>query len=653
MFSWLSEGYALGAAVLVVFGPGLLIGVALRLRGLALWALAPAIGTGVLTGGSLVLGLIGIGWTPLSAAASLAVMAGLVGGVRLLLRLDPAPARSSGRWGRAILVTGIAVGIVLVALRIGFYIGDPGGISQTNDAAFHLNALRFAVDTGSASPLELSGMTGASGFYPSAWHVLASLVAQLTGVGVEIAANVVTLVLSAGAWTLGIAYLTRSLAGPVAAGIAAALSASIAAFPLLLVQWGVLYPQLLASAVLPAAIAVIADARSLRGRADAGARPWARILRVVVVAGLALGAILMAQPSVALAWAVGALAIGAWAVVDGWSRSTPRSRVLSAIALVAATAVAALVWRFFAGSTSVGWTPTAGKTTAAVETLMNGFLGYPWAVLTSILMLTGIIAAIWMPRLRGLATLWVVLAGLYVVSVAIESPEVRSFLVGPWYEDPYRLAALVPVAALPLAGAGAAAIVARASAALTVGGTDERRERVSHRGAWTALAIVAAIGVVSLVVSPQIARRDVFMHRIDPNLYTVNADSFLSTDELALLRRLDETVPEDAVVIGNPSTGMSFGYAVSGRNVLPRTWAPPSGQAYTTLWESLRDVATTPEVCAALDAFGAEYVLDFGPGEQYPGRWLMPGFTDIEGQPGFELVDREGDATLWRVTACG
>ena len=111
-------------------------------------------------------------------------------------------------------------------------------------------------------------------------------------------------------------------------------------------------------------------------------------------------------------------------------------------------------------------------------------------------------------------------------------------------------------------------------------------------------------------------------------------------------------MPPDAVVIGNPSTGMAFGYAISGRNVIPRTWAPPAGDAYGVLWTSLRDVAQDPAVCPALGAFGAEYVLDFGPGEEYPGRWIMPGFADLDGQQGFELVDREGAASLWRVTAC-
>jgi hypothetical protein len=88
--------------------------------------------------------------------------------------------------------------------------------------------------------------------------------------------------------------------------------------------------------------------------------------------------------------------------------------------------------------------------------------------------------------------------------------------------------------------------------------------------------------------------------------------------------------------------------------VYPRTWQQPAGSQWALLASSLRDAGTDPAVCDALVAFGSPaYVVDFGPGENSPGRYVMPGFTGLDGQPGFELVDHEGDASLWRITACG
>jgi hypothetical protein len=67
----------------------------------------------------------------------------------------------------------------------------------------------------------------------------------------------------------------------------------------------------------------------------------------------------------------------------------------------------------------------------------------------------------------------------------------------------------------------------------------------------------------------------------------------------------------------------------------------------------LRDAGTEPEVCEALAAYGSPaFVLDFGLGEETPGRYELEGMTDFAGQPGFELIDSEGEASLWRITAC-
>ena len=642
MLDWLAQAPALVASLAVLVVPGIAIGLAAGLRGFSLWALAPAVSTGVLTAASAGLGLIGIGWRPAAAAIAVAILAVVVAGARFALRLGAVPLRRPDAL-RAVLLVGTAAGVVLCAVRLCSYIGDPVSISQTNDAAFHLSALRFAIDTGAASPLEIGEVIGSRSFYPSAWHVLASLVAQLSGAGIEVAANTVTVVVGAVAWPLGLALLTRVAAGTLAAALAAPFAGAVAAFPLLLVQWGVLYPQLLAVALLPAAVAVLADARALSAGEGALA---ARATRTALVAAVAAFAVAIAQPSVLLAWALAALAIAFWALVASGRDLRARTRAGLWAGLGAAVLATVVLWWYFSRSVSVTWPPTEGKGESILRVLTNAHLGYPPAIVVSVLALVGLVVAILRPRLRWIATVWLVLAGLYVVSAAVGSPALRGLLVGAWYEDPYRLAAMTPFVTVPLAGIGAAWITAWA----TRGGSV--RSRWTRPAAWVSSGAVIVLAVGSFLAAPRIDRRDVFVDRVDDNLYAVTDDSFLSADELALLRRLDEVLPEGAVVIANPSTAASFGYALSGRDVIPRTWTPPAGSAYGVLWNSLRDVATDPQVCPALDAFEARYVLDFGPGEAYPGRWVMPGFTDLEGQSGFELVDREGDASLWRVTAC-
>lgn len=651
MLAWLAEGPAFVAAVTVIFGPGVLIALAAGLRGLPALALAPAFGTAALTGAALVLGAFGIAWRPVTAILASLVIAAVVLAVRLILKLNPVSDRPASRSRTTILVVGVLIGGLYTLCRLAFYIGEPAAISQTNDAAFHLSALRFAIETGDASPLKLNAVIGASSFYPSGWHVLTTLVPQLTGVDATVAANLVSVVLGAAAWPLGIAYLTRVAAGTIAAAISASLSGFVAAFPLLLMQWGILYPQLHAVSLLPAGIALVLSTRMFLVHTDAAlASRW---FRVVALTSMAVAAIAAAQPSVILPWAAAALSIGFWSLISAWRGLPGRLRLLAVTAIVVAITTTIVLWLTFASSVSVTWPPSRSKLEALVDVLGNGHLGYPWAVGVSMLAFVGLAVAMRRPELRWLPTLWVVLSGLYFLAAAVGSPGLRSLGVGAWYTDPYRLAALAPVAVIPLAGIGGAAIARWAGAALARDDARGRRQRGQGRAGWSAVGVIAFVGAAALVVSPQIARRDVFAQRLDPNLFTITADSFLSEDELAILRRLDEHVPPDGVVVANPSTGASFGYAISGRDVVPRTWAPPSGSDYGVLWNSLRDVASDPSVCSALDAFKARYVLDFGPGEVYPGRWIMPGFTDIDGKPGFELLDREGDASLWRVTACG
>ena len=67
----------------------------------------------------------------------------------------------------------MAIGGLLIALQLGFAIGQPDRISQTLDAAFHLNAVRYILEHGDGSSLHITDLVlppGRSSFYPAAWH---------------------------------------------------------------------------------------------------------------------------------------------------------------------------------------------------------------------------------------------------------------------------------------------------------------------------------------------------------------------------------------------------------------------------------------------------------------------------------------------------
>ena len=81
----------------------------------------------------------------------------------------------------------MALATLLIAWRFVQLVGSPEHPSQVFDNVFHLNAIRFILDTGNASSLSLASIQGVSGLdavYPAAWHSFAALLVQLTAVDI-------------------------------------------------------------------------------------------------------------------------------------------------------------------------------------------------------------------------------------------------------------------------------------------------------------------------------------------------------------------------------------------------------------------------------------------------------------------------------------
>ena len=637
--TWLIHAPVFAVAAAVVFLPGMLALRLAGLRGLSLLALAPLFTVATTGVAALVLALAGLPWSSASWAimVSVAVLVAALVGRWAGSRIIPAPPASQPRW---LLPAAIAVGIVLSAWRVVAYVHDPSGISQTNDAVFHMNAVRYVLETANASSLHINGFLGANGFYPAAWHALVSLIVLLSGAEITVAANMLTVVIAAVIWPLGIAFLARAVtASSAVASYAAILSGSLQTFPLLMFQWGVLFPNALSTAMIPAAVALVVSTVRAAGE-------WhsvARVARITLLLLVAAVSILLAQPAGILPW----LAISAvWVSSLIFARRAEWGwiRMLGVLGVLWLPVVG--IWLYLSQATSGShWAPFRGKLEVFLDVLLNGQNLIPFAVGVSTLMLIGLVSAARTDGLRWFVAAWVGISGLYVLVAAIGAPWIRDGLLGAWYADPYRIAALAPVVVIPLAAVGADAV--------TRGVANRLQRSGRHTCTLTGVAATAVFMIVLIIVRP-VAMPAVTQGTFDrESRYLAAQDAYLDPDERRMLESLGEHVPDDARVIANPSTGAAFGYFLSGRDVFPRTWAAPQTAAWRILATGLRDAADDPTVCAALQTYGSpQYVLDFGAGEQAPGRYLMPGMTDFEGTGGFELVDAVGDASLWRITAC-
>ncbi len=635
---WLVQAPAFFAAVLVMFVPGVAALYIFGLRGLALLSAAPLFSVAATSVGALILGIAGVPWTLLSWSATIAAMIALSWGARIIWGIRDPQQPSEHRW---LLPTTIGIGGLIGAWRLIAYIALPSAISQTNDAVFHMNAVRFVLETANASSLHVSGVVGGGGFYPAAWHALVSLVVLLTGTDIAVAANMLTLVIGALVWPLGLAWMTWKATGSrTIAAFAALMSAALQAFPLLMFQWGVLFPNALSTALIPAAIALLL---SLPAWNEGGGR-WRSIGRstlLVLVAAAALG---LSQPSALIPW----LAAGiVWLTFRLLARRTELGllRVLVLLAL-AWIGLGALWFGLARGTSGSHWPPFRGKAEVFLDILLNGQLRMPFAFGVSALMIVGLVCAARRHEERWIVAAWAGVSVLYIGVAAVGHPLVRGLLLAPWYADPYRIASLAPILVIPLAAIGLDAIIR------AVGTRTPAR---GHEGLVLGISVAVITILMVLLVSARSVAMPLFLEADyeQESRYHLGADTYLSSDERELLESLPEIVEPGARVLGNPSTGTGFGYMLSGVDVFPRNWSQPRSAQWRVLAEQLRDAAQEPAVCEALAAYGdPEYVLDFGPGEDSPGRFELPGMTGFRGQPGFELVGEAGEASLWRITAC-
>lgn len=240
--------FGLGVLVAVVFltAPGALVA---RIGGLR-WPLAVAVGPaltfGVVGLAIVPMGALGVRWDALTAAAALAAVILPLLGYRVLLARRPGTVGNQGsRPDRPALAAGAGVllGAVLIWLAAWRGLPDWQSIPSNWDAVWHANTIRWILDTGQASPTHMGELRNVETqdplYYPSAFHALAAVLAQLTGAAPTTAYTLSSVAAAVWLFPVSAAPLTWQLLGgrtsrwrtAGAAGTAAGLAASFTAVP--------------------------------------------------------------------------------------------------------------------------------------------------------------------------------------------------------------------------------------------------------------------------------------------------------------------------------------------------------------------------------------------------------------------------------------
>lgn len=642
--SWVSILPALIVTGALLFLPGLLLGFLLRLRGMRLLALAPALSVSLVAVAALAAPFVGIRWSilPVLILTAVASVAAYFWSKHVG---KPALLRQSSN---ARQLVAVIVSIVVPALLIAFVLvrsmHDPEFFSQRYDNFFHLNAVQYVLDTGNASPLWLGSMTSPAGvpFYPSGWHAMASIIVALSGASVPLASNAMIIVVAAVVWPIGAVFLVRELLGrnQILTVIAGALAAAFPAFPFLLLHYGVLYPLFLGLAVAPAAI-VVAWWLLRPGRVPRR-QDWALLL-VLVVPGLGV-----AHPGALMA--VVALTVPfVLARLLHQMRTPGRPRLIGIGLLVAYAAAGVVLLQVVRPPASQIYWPIINTVPDSIgEVVAASVYGYPSSLGITALMIIGAYSVI----RRGTYARWSILAMavisavLYIIVSASPYETLRFWFTAPWYNNPPRIAAFWAIGVLPLAALGGVVLVTwllRQRLLVPVRRFFERLPIV-----LIAIVVIALVGVTQNAAIRQAAADIEFTYELRPG------GPILSPDELDLMEDLAELVPEDAVIAGDPWTGASFAYGVSGRRVL----MPHLLMDLTDDAEAINTMLSTegdsPEVCAALEDTGVGYVLDFSAdGDFQENDGDYSGLDDLDSSPYVELVEQRGDAKLFKIVSCG
>lgn len=670
--SWLATIPLLLFAVVLAFGPGYAMGWALRVPVRLRVFYAPLLTFALVGVSAIVLGKTGIPWSLISFVPVAAVMVAAAAGVMHLVgrrwpsAVPDASSEAAENWaGNTVPLAWPIIGAVLGGFLTLHATEDmvfgPEAFSQTLDNSFHMNAIRWIQEHGDASSLTMgavSGMNQEPYFYPAGWHDFVYLIYSTTGTSIA-TATIVMILLAAGiiwpcslvAMCLSIPHLRRlqALAIP-------ALTCGFFAFPGLLLFWGVLFPNLLGYALLPAFVALLLHMIQLMVR-----REYSFVLSLSLTILVGLGGLALVHPNAVVSAAVFAvpMLLGGVVQVLRTRGASTREHLVGTGVLVSLIAGCVTAWSVLRPSQEASelWTSIMGEGEAVYQFLFLGLenanpLGgnFAPAYLVGFLALWGVGYLLYKRRNLWLIGSWMLVGYMWIVAASVPRGDFRLLMVAPWYTDHFRLAALVVFPAVLLAGIG-------------LGGAVEGLfVRIMHaipreKHAKIAPALMGAVMVLVLAVAG-LSSRTPAMHdatlEVAKRYQVTPTSDILNQDEMNVINEIPKIVPKGDTIVNNPWDGSAYIYALADRHLTSYHFEFQTSPKYEAILKDLKDARTNPEVCRVVNEYNAHWYVhlenqgNFGPSEQKNYDGLVAAIdTDV-----LTPVYSSGPMTLYRISAC-
>ncbi|GBE64143.1 membrane protein [Mycobacterium sp. MFM001] len=637
-------GLTLGTliALFLLIVPGAIVARSAQLTWPISIVVGPALTYGVIALAIIPFGAVGIPWNAWTALAALAVVTVVVAGLRVLLaryRDTEGESRAVTGWPAATVAAGVLLGVLLIwyaALR-----GIPHwqSIPSTWDAVWHANTVKFILDTGQASSTHMGELrnveTHALLYYPSAFHALAAVDCQLTGVAATTGYTLSSLAAAIWLFPVSAAVLTWRVlrthtsewhtAG--AAATAAALSASFTAVPYVEFDTAAM-PNLTAYGLAVPAFALITSTLRHRDRIPLAVLALVGVFSVHITGGV-----------------VAVLLLAAWWLLEAlWHPVRGRLADVWTLAAVAVPTALVLLPQFWAvkqqediiaGHSFLTYLSKKRGLFDAVfqhSRHLNDFpVQYALILVAAVGGIVLLVRRIWWPL-----AVWLL---LIVMNVDAGTP-----LGGPigalagafdefFYKDPRRIAAATTLLLMLMAGVGLFTVVALVA-----------RRLPSPASAWLTAALLLAVVLVSTWhYFPR--HRFLFGDKYD----SVMVDQ-RDLEAMAYLARLPGARD---TLIGNGNTdGTAWMYAVAGLHPLWTHYDYPQqqGPGYHrfNFWAYADDADTDPRAAEAIRVLNIRYVLTSTPTVR--GFAMPDGLVSLEKSKSWVKIYDNGEARIfeWR-----
>ncbi|MFT4246050.1 MAG: hypothetical protein QM571_05985 [Micrococcaceae bacterium] len=637
LINWFPTIGVYAVSFLLVYLPGIVIGISLRIKLKYTLFFAPVFSALLVTISAIAFNFIHIKWSWWSALPLAFFILGVSSLKGEKLRID----FKLNTEDKYLLVSWL-IGSAIIGYHMLRTILNPKNPALSWDGVFHQNAIRYIIDSGSASPFTISNFLQGrvNVFYPAVFHEFVAQIISLTHTTIPIAYNIFTVFIASQLWICSMLFLIYVLFPkyPAIWSIGTLLAGTFPIFPYALLATGGLLPNILGYSFIPLLVASIYIVVRKPEHIELK-QVMAFSIVVTILAGTAFS-----HPNAIFSTFILVIPLLVEYSIQLISNAKTKSgKLIFFVITIIVVITISIVWVKL--TVPYLWKPNQNIVEGIYNWFNTSYMSEKFHVIT-IAVVAGFIISLVRPKWRFLSFGFLIGAFIYVVCVAYPEGQFRSILTGIWYNDGNRIAAFAVIYAVPLV----CVLV------------DELAKLIPQN---YLKQFFAAASIVALIATQSIGVKQSIKNIFETTYYPNPDSSLMDQNKLQLISDISKKVPEDAVIADNPFNGGSLVYALTDRHVL----FPMLGTYYQdnnerVIATKLNKVSSDPTVCTAVKAKNIKYVLDFGtnymdstmpidqnPPNQPAGRDFV-GYQNLDNSPGFKLEDQKGNAKLYKITAC-